>query len=124
MKFMGTLPVMVIVLHTQCLASCYAAGDTSPVATRTTPVPPCHGQHQESGAPSRDHPADHDDNACGFASVTPSKSMLMLESEFQLARLPAVVPSAVLEAEAVDLVRPGSPPSPGFLAALELKLRI
>jgi hypothetical protein len=124
MKFICTLLVTVIVLHTQCLASCFATHLVSTAATNSTPIPPCHG-HQGPKAPAKDHSPDHDDNACGFGSVTQSKTTLTLENTIQIAPpLPIDPPPMVEEAASMAFVPSGSSPPSAFLLGLKLKLRI
>jgi hypothetical protein len=126
MKIACTLLVVVIALHSQCLASCY--GMHVPLAVPASDAaPPCHGDHGQQGdqSPPEDHSADHSDSACGLGPVTPSKSALTLEGTLHVLPPFAVDPLPIVQDDAFAAVVPfGWPPPSTFSPALLLKLRI
>ena len=124
MKPLRMLLVVVIAMHTLCVASCSGMHNVSPPATTSTTVPPCHDHPQDNNVPTGDPTSDHNDNACGMGPVTPSKVAITIES-FQVALPPEFVSSGI-EAKAAGIAFefPGSPPAVAFLPALSLKLRI
>jgi hypothetical protein len=124
MKPLCMLLVVVIAMHTLCIASCYGMHNVSPAATTSTAVPPCHDHPQNDNVPTGDPTSDHDDNACGMGPVTPSKVAITIES-FQVALPPEFASSEIGARAAViafDFL--GSPLAAPFLPALSLKLRI
>ena len=124
MKLLGMLLVVVIAMHTLCIASCYGVHNVSPAETTSTAVPPCPDHPQDNNVPTGDPASDHDDNACGTGPVTPSKVAVTIES-FQVALPPEFVSSEIdAKAAVIAFDFLGSPPAAAFLPALSLKLRI
>src|SRR5688572_15240320 len=88
MKVLGSILILVIAMHSQCLNACPVELFLAAASAQGQPdsEPPCH--HAQGSAPGPSHDSEeHKTNPCGFGLAVDLKSAAKLKSNFHVVSL-------------------------------------